>query len=107
MATSEMQTTKEGTEFTVTGSRVVFPTPDHEMGGGVAITDEAATKIMAFPDDGKREKEQLSWEWTGETQETRIGESKVLQITQTSFGRERTTEKTLVDVADADLLAKQ
>lgn len=99
----EAQKTPEGVSFTITGGRVVFPTPEHKTGGGVSLTDEAVTEILAFPDAGEREDEQLEWEATGEIRQTRVGSSKVVKLTQTSFGRTRTTKKTLVDVADANV----
>lgn len=102
MAT-QTQTTPEGTEYKPTGSRIIFPTPDHEYGGGVTLTEDSAADIRHHPDDGEHVEEQLEWHHTGETIETRAGPSKELEITQTSFGRERTVAVSLVDVADAEL----
>jgi len=101
----EAQKTPEGVSFTTTGGRIVFPTPDHETGGGISLTDDAVTEILAFPDEGEREEEQLEWEHTGEYRQTRVGSSKVVKLTQTSFGTERTTKKTLVDIGDANVKA--
>jgi len=98
-----IQTTEEGTEFSVSGGRVIFPDKGHEHGGGVALTDEVATYLLAFPGSGSDEETQTEWEWTGETEPTRVGDSKVVEIRQTSFGRERTVHVTLVDIADATI----
>lgn len=104
MATStRTQTTPEGTEFETTGGRVIFPTPDHPHGGGVALTDDVVTQILAFPAGGSDEDTQTEWTATGTTTETRVGDSKLVEITQTSFGRERTVTVSLVDVADANV----
>ena len=103
----DTRTTPEGTEFSITGSRAVFPVPDHEHGGGVALTDEAVTEILAFPGCGSRDDGQLEWEWTGDTEETRVGDSKIIELRQTSFARERTVRVTLVDIADANTKATQ
>jgi len=99
------QTTPEGTKFTTTGNRAVFPTPDHKHGGGVALTDSVVSEILAFPGGGHDDETQTEWEATGNLQDTRIGDSKEVRITQTSFGRERTVTVTLVDVADANVEA--
>ena len=98
---SRYDTTPEGTEYTITGSRAVFPDTTGPHGGGVALTDEVATDLMAFPGAGSDEATQTEWEWTGDTRPTRVGESKVIEIRQTAFGRERTAHVTLVDVGDA------
>jgi hypothetical protein len=102
MATSNY-VTPEGTTFEVSGNRVVFPDNDHDLGGGVAITDEVATEILAFPGAGSDEETQTEWEATGRLETTRVGSSKVVEIRQTSFGRTRTVQVTLVDIADATL----
>lgn len=99
--------TREGREFETVGDRIVFPTPEHEFGGGVAIADAAASKILTSPESGEFEKYQLCWEWTGENVGTRVGKSKLIEITQTSFGRDRTVIVSLVDIADANLEALQ
>lgn len=101
MKATSIRTTPEDTEFTVTGNRVVFPDHGHEHGGGVALTDELATHMLAFPGSGSDDETQTEWEYTGENKETRVGPSKVLEVRQTSFGRERTVHVTLVDIADA------
>jgi hypothetical protein len=101
MAASTTRATPEGTEFSISGNRVVFPDGTHEHGGGVALTDEVATHILAFPGSGADEDTQTEWEHTGESKDTRVGSSKVVEIRQTSFGRERTVHVTLVDIADA------
>lgn len=102
-ATSEHQTTPEGTEFSISGDRVVFPDNDHEHGGGVALPDSLVTEMLAFPGSGHDEQTQTEWEFTGELAETRVGDSKVLEVSQTSFGRTRTVRVTLVDIADANV----
>lgn len=101
------QATPEGTEFSVSGNRVVFPA-EHEHGGGVALTAGLIDTIIAFPDDGSDDETQTEWTTTGETVTTRLGddeaaESRVVRITQTSFGRERTVEVSIVDLADAEM----
>lgn len=103
MKATSTQTTEEGTEFTVSGDRVVFPDEGHEAGGGVALTYGVGDTIIAFPGSGADEETQTEWEATGETRDTRVGESKVVEVRQTSFGRERTVHVTLVDIADATL----
>lgn len=95
------KTTPEGTAYTISGSRVVFPDTGHEHGGGVALTDEVATHILAFPGAGADETTQIEWEHTGDSRDTRVGTSKIIEVRQTSFGRERTVHVTLVDIGDA------
>lgn len=95
----DVQTTPEGTEFKSSGNRAIFPCA---AGGGVALTNEAVSAIVDSPEGGELEEGQISWEWTGDVVDTRVGESKQLKITQTSFGRDRSVTVSLVDVADAD-----
>lgn len=101
--TQTIQTTAEDFEFRVSGGRVIIPTPDHEAGGGVALTSDVITQILAFPTRGRHEETQVEWEYTGDTNETRVGASKVVEIVQTSFGTTRTTTATLVDLGDSEL----
>ena len=101
--THEARTTPEGTEFTIAGGRIVFPTPEHELGGGVDVRPEIVSEILMFPEAGKDEKSGLEWEHVDESRETRVGSSKVIELRASHFGTERTTRVTLVDIADADV----
>lgn len=99
----QIQTTREGFEYRATGRRVIIPTPDHEDGGGIALTAGAFATILVTPERGEHETTQTDWHTTGDTVDTRVGPSKVVEISQTAFGTVRTTTASLVDLADAEL----
>lgn len=106
MKFDETQTTPEGTVYKIGAGCVVIPTPDHPTGGGVALSTDWCDAILADVDGGTHR--QLDrWTDTGETVDTRAGESRVLELEQDAFSQTRTVRLSVVDVADIDMALRE
>lgn len=100
--------TDDGTEYVITGGRVVIPTPEHEHGGGVDLREKDASEIVAGVIDGETsgENRNIEWEYLGTKSDTRVGPSKEIRVTRSIFSKERSVTLTLVDLADLELVAR-